>query len=484
MKTKTKIKQKIGNEFVNVKSAKKATVRKSNTLSVNPLLQALVEEDNKALTENGAETFKSSLNAVLDLFALGAALRTRTADDVIKLFTKALNQDKLLTLKCLFNIRNIRGGAGERKVFRTILRYLGDNYKDLIQKNLDNIAFFGRYDDIYSLFGTKSEALALEYLRVQLNQDVENYNNDKGISLLSKWLASENTSSKETRDKGAKIRAYLGWSSKQYRKTLSALRSYSNVVEVKMSANEWADINYSAVPSKASLNYKKAFKKHDAIRYNSFIESVKKGEAKINASALFPYEIAAKVFAGDQSETLDVLWDALSLALYTSEKNTGPFGGYFITFSAKPELQKVVGSNIREKIMNISRAQWDMNTNLQAVFDLVLTNALKSKAKQKDMPAQILIISDMEFDCCGPMTNFQTIEAKYKSAGYEIPQIVFWNVNSRQNNVPVTADKQGVLLVSGASPSVFKTLLSGKQYTPIDQMLETLNSSQYDKVLI
>ncbi len=335
------------------------------------------------------------------------------------------------------------------------------------------------------------------------------------ISLLAKWLKSENTSSAESRRTAAKIRNHLGWSSKQYRVTLSTLRAYLNVVEQKMSAQKWSDIKYDTVPSKANLNYKKAFSRHDAARYTKFIEDVKAGKTKINAGTLFPYEIVGKALNGDKSDSLDVLWNnlpnylegndrnilclvdssgsmnglplniAVSLGIYTSERNKGPFSGYFLTFSSRPQLQKVIGNNIFEKAQNLSRAGWEMNTNVQAAFSLILNEAVKNKVKQKDMPVQVVIISDMQMDSgTAGNTSLDDIKLKYKKAGYETPQLVWWQVNARQDNVPAKFDSNGNVLVSGASPSVFKSLLSGKEVTPQQQMLETLNDKQYDRVVI
>jgi len=515
-----KAKAKIGKNFVSAPSK----FPKKFVGAKNPLLTALVKEDNMTLTENAAPTYKSSLNALVDLFAMGGALRSRSDDEVIQLFVKAFAENKLLAMKLLFNIRNIRGGAGERKVFRTILRWLGKNYPDVVMKNMKNVPFFGRWDDFYSLFSNELfqthpglEESVLQFIVLQLHQDVTDYENNKPISLLAKWMPSENTSSAKTRAFATKIRNYLGWNSKQYRKTLSVLRDYLSVVEKKMSANEWGKINYEQTPSKANLIYRKAFSKHDAERYAEFIAAVKKGDKKINASALYPYEIIEKIMYGKaDEETMDVLWDALpdymedktrnilvvadcsgsmhgrpmavsvSLAIYTAEKNVGPFGGYFITFSESPTLQKIVGNNIREKMYSVNSSNWGYNTNLQKVFNMVLTNAVKNNIKQKDMPEQIIIVTDMEFDSPqhGGRTNVDVIKDKYAQAGYEMPQLVFWNARSGQNNVPATADEKGILLVSGASPSVFKTLLSGKQYTPEDQMLETLNQEMYNRVVI
>lgn len=509
-------KEKIGNNFPTALNTSSAS--KTKRIGANPLLTALIQEDNIGETENSAKTFKSTLNGLLDLFAMGGAIRSRSKDEIIQLFIKAFTEDQLLAMKLLFHLRNIRGGAGERKTFRIILQWLGQNYSDVAGKNIPNIAQFGRFDDLYCLLGTNSEKALIQFIQTQLDSDCQNYEQNKPISLLAKWLKSENTSSLESKRIATYIRKQLGWTSKQYRKTLSTLRQYTNVVEQKMSANDWGKINYEKVPSKANLTYRNAFKKHDAERYQEFIEAVKKGQKKINASALFPYEIIEKVVSGADEATMDVLWDALpnymedtsrniltvadmsgsmttqggrpmnmalALAIYTAEHNKGPFANFFITFSEQPTLQQVIGNTIREKILSI-KAHAHVNTNLQKVFQMLLASAIGNKIKQEDMPEQVLVVTDMEFDAPfdTTKTNLEGVEEMYFNAGYKMPQLVFWNVASRQNNVPVAANKQGVLLVSGASPSVFKTLLSGKQHTPIDQMLETLNQEMYNCVTI
>lgn len=501
-----------------VKAKSTSKVAKKVNVTVKPkakngLLQSLIEEDNISLTENGAKTFKSTLNSVLDLFAMGGALRTRGEQDIINLFVKANSEDSLLALKCLFHIRNVRGGMGERRTFRIVLKYLGDKYPEYVKKNIANVVLFGRFDDLFVLFGTKSEKLALDFISASLEDDLNKFDTNQKISLLAKWLPSENASSKETRANAKKIYSYLEVSPKLYRKTLSALRKGLNIVEVAMSSKDWSNIDYSKVSSKASLIYRKAFAKHDPTGYQSYLDAVSKGEKKINASTLFPYEIVEKVlYKGDNSQTVDLLWDALpnylkgnernilcvcdvsgsmsglpmavsiSLGIYTSERNSGAFKDYFLTFSDNPQLNRIVGNNIREKINNLSRAHWGMSTNVQASFELILKHAIANKSPQSDLPEQVLIISDMEFNSCGKNTNLEEIQRKFKAAGYKTPNLVFWNVNSRNNNVPAKANERGVLLVSGCSPSVFKTLLSGQHYTPTDQMLETLNDPMYDSV--
>lgn len=485
---------------------------------MNTLLNGLINQHNTTLTENGATTYKSTLNGVLDFFAMGGALRTASSDRIVSLFNTAFAEDNLLAMKALFNVRNIRGGAGERKTFRTILKYLATSNPELVIKNIPNIVQFGRYDDLFELIGTTAEDAVLGFIDNQLAKDISKADQGKPISLLAKWMPSINTSSKKTVALAHKLAKELDFSPREYRVILSELRQYIDVTERKMSANRWQEINYQTTPSRAGMIYRKAFAKHDPIRYQQFINDVKSGKAKINAGTLFPHDIVKKILHGEYSDTLNVQWDslpnyledndrniltvvdcsmsmfspnhdpisiAIALGIYTAEHNKGAFHNYFMTYSDSPTLQRVGGRNIYEKVNCLRQSGWGYSTNIQAVFKNILQTAINNHVPQKDMPSQVLIISDVEFNNTqNRCTNLDAIKQQYIAAGYEVPQLVFWNVNSRQNNVPATADEQGVLLVSGASPSVFKTLLSGKHCTPIDQMLETLNQEMYNCVVV
>ena len=484
--------------------------KKKESSNMNKLINSIAQEQNYTLTENGALTHASTLSSLLDFFGLGAALRSRTEEDVLSLFRKAFGEDQLLALKTLFYIRDARGGQGERKTFRTILKWLGNEYPNFVIKNLSNIVLYGRYDDLFVLEGTKSWDAALAFWQSEWNKGFENN------SLIFKWAPSSNTSSKETRRLARVLYKSLDLSEKEYRQTLSHMRNKTGVVEPLMCSKDWSAIEYSHVPSKASLTYKDAFRKHDQVRYEYFLDSVKKGETKINASTLYPYEIVEKVFKGDSSDTLDVLWSALpdyigenkhngivvadvsgsmngrpmavsiSLAMYFAERTKGQFKDSFLTFSENPTLQKVNGNNIREKVLNLSRADWGMSTNLQSVFNLILTTGIKHRVPQSEMPDTIYIVSDMEFNsACGRgLTNFELIKNKYESAGYKVPNLVFWNVNARNNQSPITKDDKGTCLVSGCSPSILKTLLSGNVISPVDVMLDTINAERYETVTI
>lgn len=468
-------------------------------------------ETNKTLTENGALTWKSTDSKVLDLFSMGGALRTRTPKEIEDKLSKALAEDKLLTIKCLFYLRDIRGGQGERRTFREALKILSNYHPEDTTKLLKLIPEFGRWDDLFYLDNIEIDGI----IKDQLNKDIES----EAPSLLAKWMPSENASSEKTKALARKLRKYLGYSSKNYRKIITSLRTKINLIETKMSSNNWNDIEYSKIPSKASMVYRKAFYKHDEFGYKEYLNRVEEGQEKINTSTLFPYEIIRQA-RRENSKTLDLLWKnlpdytrdnekaivvadvsasmsgtpmdvAVSLAMYFAERNKGLFHNKFITFSEKPELQEISGTNLNQKIRNLENAHWDMNTNIQAVFDLLLNTAVKNSAPEDEMPKTIYIISDMEFDRASHSgnyyaevkpdnTNFDEIKRKYSEVGYEMPNLVFWNVSSRQDNVPVEQNEKGVALVSGCSPTIFKMAI--KRTTPHEFMVEVLNSERYKKI--
>jgi len=483
---------------------------------MSKLLTAIKHDVNYTLTENGALTHASTLNDVLDFYYHAPA---RRGQDNTAMFNKALAEDKQLALRALCYLRDIRGGQGERETFRQGLRLLEKNFKDCFTAILPHVSEYGRWDDVLEFVENKQ---VQSLVKAQLASDVLANSRGESVSLLAKWLPSANASSPVTKALARKWIAVLGISEKQYRKTLSGLRAAIHIVEAQMSSGHFDEVNYSHVPSKASLRYRTAFHKRDGERYTAFLEAAVKGEVKINAGTLYPYDLVSKyVGFGSTSKdmTVEAQWKnlpnyadtdanalvvcdvsgsmmsgsgtvapitvAVSLAIYVAERNKGVFKDHFITFSDNPKLVKIQGDSLWQKCQNLSRAEWGMSTNVQGAFDLILSTAVKHKLTQEEIPSSLFIVSDMEFNsCCRNHTNFEHIKAKFALAGYTMPKLVFWNVNSRNNQTPVTQDEKGTFLVSGCSPAIFGKAVNTQSTTPLELMLEVLNSPRYERVVL
>lgn len=480
-------------------------------------LKDIKNEQNNKLTENGATAFESSGTALLDLFAISGALRERDEKEIENMFIKAMVENKTLATKLAFYTRDARGGLGERKTARIMFKTLAKYYPQIMLDNIHLLFEYGRCDDLLYLLDTEIESDVIELITKTLKEDLANMIKGKTISLLAKWLPSVNTSSIKTRKLAIKIANALNMSQKEYRKTLSSLRAYLNVTEVRMSSKDYSLIKYNEVPSYAMHNYSNAFRRNDSDRFNSYLESLKKGETKINSSTLYPYDIIGKILYSNNNidnTVLEQQWKALpnyvegdnkflvmadvsgsmsgrplatsvGLAMYFAERNKGEFANKFMTFSYKPELVDIKGSTLFEKVQYISNADWEMNTNLEAAFNLVLDTAVKHNTKKEDLPTSILIISDMEIDECTNVSKwsfYDEMKKRFEDNGYEIPNIVFWNVNARNNTFHADVNAKGVQLASGQSPSVFKSLISGVYLTPYEYMLSVLNSQRYVQI--
>ena len=480
------------------------------------LLDNIKNEQNLTLTENGALALNSTSNALVDLFSVSGAMRKRGDREIATMFGKAMIEDKLVATKMAFYTRDVRGGLGERRTGRLMFKYLADVYPDIFNKNLKYIAEYGRWDDlVYLLYDAPEKIVAL--ISKQLKQDIENKNKMEPISLLAKWLPSVNTSNRETVQKGRFLAKKLGMSEKQYRKTLTNLRNYLRVVETDMSAKRFSDIDYPSVPSKAMNNYRNAFKRNDEERFAEFLNKVEKGEEKINSSVLYPYDIVEKYMfkSSTEDKVLEEQWKALpdyvegennflvmadvsgsmygrpmatsvGLAMYFAERNKGPFANTFMTFSVRPELVTIEGETLLERIRYVASSDWMMNTNLEAAFNLVLKTAVKYNTPKEEMPSSIVVITDMEFDACADKNwlFYDTMKQRFENSGYQIPNIVFWNVNSRHNTYHASFDREGVQLASGQSPIVFESLTKGVNLTPYDYMLSVLNTERYAKITV
>lgn len=484
------------------------------------MLELLRNESNMTLTENGAATYESTMSDCLDLFATIGAMRRESDKEIIDRFTLAFAENPDCAMKILFFGRDIRGGLGERRVFRVIINHLADTEPETIKKNISLISEYGRFDDLLALLDTACEKQALELIRSQLKKDMLA---ETEVSLLAKWLPSVNASDRKTVTTAKRIAAYLGMSDAQYRKTLSVLRKKIRIIENNLREKDYT-FDYSKQPSKAMFKYRKAFIRNDSDRYREYLSRVQRGSAKMHTSALMPYEIIAPCLKGYGTESLsederiamNTTWNslkdfggeenslvvvdgsgsmysykdpvpatvALSLGIYFAERNKGAFHNHFITFSEKPRLVEIKGRDIAEKVRYCSKFNEVANTDIKKVFELILKTAVKNKVPQKDMPCRIYIVSDMEFDCCADnaeTTNFSYAKMLFESYGYKLPEIVFWNVASRNRQQPVTKNEQGVALVSGCTPRLFSMVASG-EVSPYAAMMEVVGSERYAAV--
>jgi hypothetical protein len=465
-------------------------------------------------TENGMTTNSSSLNACVDLFFTIGAMRGQDKERLILNFSLAYHEDPARAMKILFWVRDVRGGAGERKIFRDIALYLAENHTDSIRKNISLVHEFGRWDDLTVFENTTIENDALAVIAGALKSE---------DGLCAKWMPRKGSFAN-------KLRNFMSLSPKQYRKMLVGL---TNVVETAMCSKDWDSIQYGKIPSLAASRYQKAFHKNDGERYRLYVEDLKSGKEKINASAVYPYDVIKSLKSGIK-EVASEQWKALpnymegsddrvlpvvdvsgsmetsaggnpnltcmdvavSLGLYISERNEGPFKDAFITFSGEPSLQILKG-NLSERYSSLRTADWAMNTDLQKVFRLILDQAKKNNVDQIEMPTKILILSDMEFDQATSSrsgwygnkevsdwnpTAQEMIKKMYEDAGYRMPSVVYWNIQSRGKNIPVGFNETGAALVSGFSPSILKSILKGEIVSPSQIMDETILTTRYELI--
>jgi len=483
------------------------------------MLKFIKQEANKTETINGAATYISSGKFCLDLFASIGASRNLDEKEIVKRFHRAFCEDKNLAMKILFYARDIRGGLGERKVFRTIMRNLPRTSRSALVKNIKNIPEYGRYDDLLELMDTSCKKEVVIFIKEQLIQDLANIETDN-VSLLAKWLPSINATNIQTVKLGKRLAQCLNMSEKEYRQTLSKLRAKIQIIENNLREKDYS-FDYSKQPSKAMFKYKKAFIRNDKERYEEFLNKVQNGEIKMNTETLYPYDLIRPIvnvgeLSDEEKKSLDVTWNNLpnytkdenslvvvdgsgsmywgknpkpaeiaqSLAIYFAERNSGAFKNHFITFSESPKLVEIKGDDIYNKVRYCMGFNECANTNIQKVFELILRTACRNKLSQKNMPETIYIISDMEFDTCtedADVTNFEYIKKKFKEKGYKLPKLVFWNVNSWQQQVPVKENEQGVILVSGCTPKIFEMVMDGET-SPYKFILDVLNTERYEKI--
>ena len=489
------------------------------------MLNELKNEANRTYTENGALTNESSLSDCLDLFATIGALRRQGEDEIIFRFLRAFAENRDLAMKTLFYARDVRGGLGERRVFRVILGWLAKNEPETLKKNIPYIAEFGRFDDLLCLLHTSCEDEAVRVIAEQLSADLISLSKGEAVSLLAKWLPSENASAKATRETARYLMKKLGYSERKYRKVTVALRKQIRIIENNLRERDYT-FDYSKQPSRAMKKYHDAFFRNDRERYVEFLNKVSSGEVKLNAEVLYPYELILpyigryngfmRPITEDEKTYLNATWQslphfggdenalavvdtsgsmywsdpplpaavALSLGLYFAEHNKGAFHNHFIEFSTRPQLIELKGETFADRLRHACSFNEIGDTNIEAVFDLVLNAAVRNHVPQEELPKKLVIISDMEFNYCvegADITNFENARAKYAEHGYALPEVVFWNVESRNRNLPVTKTESGVALVSGCTPRLFE-MVEGNLSTPYELMLEILTAERYEMI--
>lgn len=497
-------------------------------------------DNEKCYSENGAIQYQTSGKKLLDMFFNITTYRNMETSKIINDFINVYAENPELAIKFLFYVGDIRQGLGERRFFQTILNWLGNSHLGITKNIVKYIGEYNRYDSLLFLLDTKSEVYALEEIKEQLALDLNNVDQNKSISLLAKWLPSINTSSKLSVKQAKKIAKYLHLSEKDYRLILSKLRKYLDVVEKKMSNNDWSKIDYTKVPSKANLLYKNCFLKHDANRLKEYIDNLANGKTTINSSVCFPHDIVHKYCQNleykygqlDSSgislkfdQVIESMWSnlkntvnsnksnnilvvrdgsgsmcdkvdnkssvtakdvATALSIYFSERQSGQFKNKFITFSNKPKILDMSKlTTLKDKLEFCYRYDECENTDIEKTCKLVLDTAIKNNLKQEEIP-NLLIISDMEFDSAVEDSNntvFEELNSQFKAHGYTLPKIIFWKVTGRTNGIPLKQNDNGVILISGFSTSIVNMVLSN-ELDPYQALLKILLSERYEKITV
>ena len=466
---------------------------------MSELVDALTK-DPVATTANGAVTNSTSLSNCVDLFFLAGASRRLHENDIIQAFCRARVEDKQLAWRIVLWARDCRGGAGEKRFFRVIGKFASQHFSDEWENIALAVPEVGSWKDLFLI--EEPNTNNLNFLAIQLRENKNKGLLAKYFPRKGKWFTA--------------MHKYLGWTPKQFRKFLV---SETKVVEHLICKNQIGLINYSAVPSVAMNRYKNLFDRKDGSRFNTYVQDVLEGKSKINSSVLFPNEIISPLMNNDWYEpsttkvnTIQAQWDALpdymegstdrilpvcdvsgsmwglpmevsvALGLYISERNKGIFEDAVMTFSSRPEMHHIYGTTIQDRVNCLSNASWGMNTDLQKTFQVILDTAVNNCLPESEMPNKLLIISDMEFDQAGENTNLEGIRDQYDVAGYKLPEIVFWNVNGRPNNIPARSNDQGIGLVSGFSPAILKTILAGQVVNPVQLMRDAVDIERYSNI--
>lgn len=513
----------------------------------NGAISYMKNYQNLSVTENGAVGYKTTGHCLLDFHFMVSSLRDCKEDFITREFIKVYYESPKYAVKWLFFLRDIWEGLGERRTFRICLKYLAKSHPRIAKAVMPLVPEYGRFDDLLLYLDSPLCDELCYFLKRQLDEDLTAMQDGKAISLLAKWLPSVNTSSREVRKCAKFLANKFHMSEREYRKTLSALRAYGNVVEVKMSASKWGEIEYQKVPAKANLKYDAAFTRHDEKRRSDYLFDVLMGEAKLNGKGIMPYEVVHRFFKAqtychgvlEEDMLSELMWKHImeqgfqndwgfddcivvadgsgsmyvhasgsstitaieicnSLALYFAEQLKGVFHNKAITFSESPQLIDLEqGSTLKEKLEIMMAHNEISNTNIEAVFDMLLDMAVSNQVLPEELPKQVLIISDMEFDMASRIEEsvdlneapaifttalFEIIEKRFEAAGYRIPRLIFWNVCGRTDTIPKVDNEEGICLLSGFSPNAMKIAANKDEKDPYKSLLSVLDSPRYQKV--
>ena len=490
---------------------------------MNKLENAMKKEATKVFTENGCEAYNTTGSSVLDLFATIGAMRAVDSPTIVSRLQRAYAVDPLHTVRCVFYGRDIRGGCGERTTFRTCLEWLARYKPDDIIPNIEYIAEFGRFDDLYTLVGTRCEEQMWAVMRKQFEEDLKNLEEGKSISLLAKWIKSPDATSAKSRYLGVKTAEKMGYSVYDFKRVLRKLRKKLKLVETAMCANDWGSIDYSAVPSKAACNYRSAFRRHDGARYYKYLMAVQQGDAQITASTLHPYDIIRGIRSGEDVEPLELQWEALpnyvgdndnivvmadvsgsmtgrpidtsiGLAMYFAQRNKGVFHNLCMTFESQPSFIHLRDEeDLVESYNRMAAAPWGGSTNLLGAMEALLKLCVDNEVSPADIPKALVVITDMEFDVATGNYRldyhwdediYSRISKMFTEKGYEAPKLIFWNVNARRDTFHADKLNQGVLCVSGQGVSTFKLVLDCLNMSPIEACMHVLDSERYSCITV
>ena len=517
-----------------------------NKITTMSATEYMKNYDNTSITENGAVGYRTTTHPLVDLNFMASYLRNAREQDIVKEFTKAYYESPKYAVKWLFFLRDILQGMGERRTFRVCMKYLAKSHPDVAKAVMELIPSYGRWDDLMVFLDTELEDDVCKLIKEQMKNDLMNIEYVKPISLMGKWLPSANASSKETRRKAKVIAKKLGFTEQNYRQALTLLRKYLDVVETKLSANKWDEVDYTRVPAKANLKYESAFERHDEKRRLDYLYGVAAGKAKLNGKGIMPYEVVHRYMKGrylaaglKENLLAELMWKRIleegfdnewglddcivvadgsgsmyanasgstsvtaieicnALAIYFAQQLKGVFHNKAITFSARPQLIDLEpGKSLKDKLEIMLAHHEVANTNIKAVFDMLLDMAVSNKVAPEELPKQVLIISDMEFDAASrpgfrdsdawdyetfDEKLFETIEKQYEAAGYKLPRLIFWNVCGRTNTIPKVNNDEGICLLSGFSQNAIKIAADKETKDPYESLIKVLDGPRYKAV--